>query len=87
MNRRINRNNKMKCSICGKEMQTIYEQNNPWPLYPIGTTKEDLETKGFRCCSDCNVMFVIPSRLSMKYPSMKLPKEFFERYQQTIIAE
>ena len=34
-----------KCCLCGKEMKSFYEENNPWPL-----AKGDDD----RCCSSCN---------------------------------
>ena len=43
----------MKCCICGKKINGY--GNNPWPV----NTKEKS-----RCCSDCNIRYVIPARLA-----------------------
>lgn len=53
----------MKCCICGKEINSIHEQNNPWPIYDY--------TKA--CCSDCNYKYIIPARLgcNVKLPNKK----------------
>ena len=51
-----------KCCFCGKEI-TILEQNNPWPA----SNNENDE-----CCSMCNQMIVIPSRMALA----KAPTQF-----------
>ena len=33
-----------KCCLCGKEMKSFYEENNPWPLAKCEKA----------CCSACN---------------------------------
>ena len=43
---------KMKCCICGKEIEGF--GNNPWPV-----NNNDRE----RCCDDCNWTVVIPARM------------------------
>lgn len=43
----------MKCVICGKEIKTIFDGNNPDPIAVSG-----------RCCSDCNYAVVIPARMA-----------------------
>ena len=42
-----------KCVLCGKEIENIYDQNNPWPL-ACG--------EGDVCCTACNEK-VIEARL------------------------
>lgn len=46
---------KYRCCLCGKEKEGY--GNNPWPLGD--------ESKGERCCDNCNLFKVIPARLQM----------------------
>ncbi len=42
------------CCICGKEIKSILDCNNP---YPVSVKPDDV------CCPLCNGMFVIPERI------------------------
>ena len=42
----------MKCVIYGKEIENIFDSNNPDQVSKLG-----------RCCSDCDYAFVIPARM------------------------
>lgn len=42
------------CSICGNETEGF--GHNPEPVLPYER----------RCCSDCNMMYVVPARLALK---------------------
>ena len=53
MENKTERNNEMKCCICGKKI-TILTSHNPWPIVTDGKNK---------CCEECNKGKVIPARL------------------------
>lgn len=42
-----------KCVLCGKTIENIHDENNPWPLATEGV-----------CCSECNDK-VVAARISM----------------------
>lgn len=47
-----------KCCICGKNIDSDYDCNNPYPVMPANR----------ECCSDCNQKYVVPARLVLSYP-------------------
>ena len=56
----------MNCCLCGKEMVSIHETHNPFPVASRLTAKEALEHKlPHRCCAECNVKKVLPARAEM----------------------
>lgn len=42
------------CCICGKELKSHLEYNNPYPI-----SKDDRDV----CCGICNITFVVPERM------------------------
>lgn len=42
-----------KCCLCGKKIESFYDQNNPWPLSMVD---------GDVCCPECN-QHVITARI------------------------
>ena len=43
----------LKCSICGKEINSIFDKNNPEPV---------LQEKGAVVCGDCNYNIIVLAR-------------------------
>jgi len=53
----------MNCCLCGKEMVSIHDTHNPFPLAPKTYAKEAQEQNlPHRCCSECNATHVNPAR-------------------------
>lgn len=46
----------MNCCICGKKIENVCDNNNPFPLINPNDMNE-------RCCADCNEHHVIPARI------------------------
>lgn len=59
----------MECVICGTEMEpwpggSGYGNNpDPWPTPQAAAIMYDSER--YRCCDDCNALYVIPLRLAV----------------------
>lgn len=53
------------CNICGKKLDEY--GNNPWPICDINDTEE------YRCCDECNMIYVIQARrLLNKYNTKRI---------------
>ena len=54
----------MDCCLCGAEMETVHDTNNPEPITERCYAKEALETGNpDRCCNKCDKTKVLPARL------------------------
>lgn len=43
------------CYVCGKEMETIHDTHNAFPLAKLQSAKEAYESgESFRCCTECD---------------------------------
>ena len=63
----------MNCCLCGKEMNSIHDTHNPYPLAPSATAKEALESgSSNRCCTKCNWHDVRPARQKIQPNAKKL---------------
>jgi hypothetical protein len=56
------------CCLCGEDIISVLDSNNPWPL------SEDEED---RCCGDCNNSKVIPARLKLFFKNGNTSSEVF----------
>jgi len=57
----------MNCCLCGKEMLSIHDTHNPFPLAPHTYAKEAQEHNlPHRCCGECNATRVNPARAERK---------------------
>ena len=53
------------CFLCNKEMSSIHDTHNAFPLAKLQSAKEaHQQKKNYRCCSDCNEK-VMKARLDM----------------------
>ena len=63
----------MTCCLCGKEMTSIHDTHNPYPLTKKCTAKQALQFNlPDRCCTECVNKHVRPARLS-KMPTGGAP--------------
>ncbi len=60
----------MNCCLCGKEMVSIHDTNNPAPLAPHTYAKEAQENNlPHRCCGECDRNLVLPARARKMNPN------------------
>ena len=76
------------CSLCNKEMSSIHDTHNAFPLAKLQSAKEaHQQKKNYRCCSDCNekVMKARFDMLNSKLEDAKVLRggEVIEHYQNT----
>jgi|TARA_B100000959_G_scaffold113650_1_gene119816 hypothetical protein len=56
----------LNCVLCNKEMKTIHDTHNAFPLAKLQSAKEAYEQDThYRCCTECNKNKVMPKRLNM----------------------
>ena len=69
----------MNCCLCGKEMTSIHDTNNPFPLTPKCLAVNALEDSlPHRCCNDCCIKKVAPARLEIIKPKKALEVDVYD---------
>ena len=53
-----------ECSLCGKEIVSVHDSNNAFPLKKFQYAKEvNGKVENERCCSTCEIEKVLPARM------------------------
>tara|TARA_B100000424_G_scaffold214585_1_gene172350 strand:- start:866 stop:1375 length:510 start_codon:yes stop_codon:yes gene_type:complete len=69
----------MNCCLCGKEMTSVHETHNPFPLTPKCFAKDAVEDSlPHRCCDECDVKYVLPKRFEQIKPQKSVVLDAFD---------